>query len=73
MINFDEILTAEQKRELLQARLNQFAAEAYQHELNRQLGVSLENNELVDASEKALGELEAAINVHKSELDALAE
>lgn len=70
-IDFNNLLTPEQKRSLIEQRLAQFAAEAYQHELNRQVAAQLDQPELEAQSEKALGELEAAIVVHQTELDAL--
>lgn len=70
-IDFNALLTPEQKRNLIEQRLAQFAAEAYQHELNRQVAAQLDQPELASQSEKALGELEAAITVHQTELEAI--
>ena len=70
-INFDALLTTEQKRELLTQRLQQFAAEAYQHELNRQIATTISDENAVAQSEAALITLETAINVHQEALDGL--
>jgi hypothetical protein len=70
-IDFGSLLTDEQKAALIQQRISQFAAEAYQHELNKKTGESVGSAEQVDASTQALSVLEAAINVHQIELDKL--
>jgi hypothetical protein len=70
-IDFNTLLTDEHKRDLLQQRIEQFAAEAYQHELNRQIAVSINDAEATSQAESALITLETAINVHQAELDSL--
>lgn len=70
-IDYSGLLTPEQKKNLLEQRLTQFAAEAYQHELNKQVALSASDSDSVSKAEEALGILETAINVHKNELDAL--
>lgn len=70
-IDYTTLLTAEQKRNILSQRISQFAAEAYQHALNKQTCEALGDTEGVEAANKALTILDAAINTHKSELDAL--
>ena len=70
-IDFGSLLTDEQKASLLQQRISQFAAEAYQHELNKKTGETIGSEEQVESSNKALEVLEAAINVHKAELEGL--
>lgn len=70
-INFDAVLTNEQKAEILQQRITQFAAEAYQHTLNLKTAESLDSAEQVETIKKNLVILEAAIKVHQEELDAL--
>ena len=67
-IDFDAVLTNEQKAEIIQQRITQFAAEAYQHELNKKTIDSLGSEEQIQTIEKNLEILEAAINVHKEEL-----
>ena len=70
-IDFNNLLTHEQKRDLLAQRIQQFATEAYQHELNRQIAVSVDDEQAVTQSEQALSTLEVAITVHQAELDGL--
>ena len=67
-IDFDAVLTNEQKAEIIQQRITQFAAEAYQHELNKKTANSLGTEEQIETIEKNLEILEAAINVHREEL-----
>lgn len=70
-INYGDYLTAEQKRSLLQQRISQFAAEAWQHELNKKTCEQINDEAGVASATKALETLEAAINVHTAELSAL--
>jgi hypothetical protein len=70
-IDFNNLLTAEQKHDLLTQRIQQFATEAYQHELNRQIAVSVNDEQATLQAESALVTLETAINVHQVELDGL--
>lgn len=70
-IDYGTLLTTEQKRNILQQRIAQFAAEAYQHSLNKQTNESLEDSAGSEAADKALTVLEAAIAVHQAELAAL--
>jgi hypothetical protein len=70
-IDFNALLTDEHKRNLLQQRIEQFAGEAYQHELNRQIAEKINDSDSVAQSVSALVTLETAITVHQEELDAL--
>ena len=70
-IDFNTLLTHDQKQDLLNQRIQQFASEAYQHELNRQIAVSVNDVEATANAESALATLETAINVHQAELDGL--
>jgi hypothetical protein len=70
-IDFNNLLTADQKRDLLTQRLSQFASEAYQHELNRQIAEHISDQPAIDQAESALATLEIAIDVHQAELDGL--
>ncbi|MGA1046550.1 MAG: hypothetical protein ACO3UU_00940 [Minisyncoccia bacterium] len=70
-IDYNSILSVEQKRSLLQQRITQFAAEAYQHSLNRKTCEGLEDTAGVENADKSLQILEAAISVHQAELDSL--
>ena len=70
-IDFNNLLTHDQKRDLLTQRIAQFATEAYQHELNRQIAVSVNDEQATLQAESALATLETAINVHETELAGL--
>jgi hypothetical protein len=70
-INFDNLLSNDQKRNLLTQRIEQFATEAYQHELNRQIAERVNDEEAVTSSVNALNVLDNAITVHEEELASL--
>jgi hypothetical protein len=70
-MDYSLLLTTEQKKAILEQRIAQFAAEAYQHDLNKKL--AKDNKEAVTAADNALVTLEAAINLHQNELNKLGE
>ena len=70
-LDFNSLLTGEQKHNLLTQRIEQFAAEAYQHELNRQIAAQVNDSDSVAQCEAALATLETAITVHQEELKSL--
>lgn len=72
-INYAALLTSEQKQNILNQRISQFAAEAWQHEMNKQTCEKLGDESGVAASVQALETLEAAINVHQDELKLISE
>jgi hypothetical protein len=67
-LDYSSLLSDEQKKSILEQRLTQFAAEAYQHDINKTVAKASGNAEGVAAAEAALETLEAAINVHQDEL-----
>jgi len=67
-INFEELLTNEQKISILQQRISQFAAEAWQHSLNRQTCEAVGDTEGMQSADNALTVLGAAITVHQEKL-----
>lgn len=67
-IDYSSLLTSEQKKSILEQRLTQFAAEAYQHEINKQVASAAGNTDGVKAADEALAVLDAAIKVHQEEL-----
>ncbi len=67
-IDYSSLLTNEQKEKLLNQRIAQFAAEAWQHELNKKTCEQLGDEAGVANAEKALEVLDAAITVHQAEL-----
>jgi hypothetical protein len=70
-IDYTTLLTAEQKRNILSQRISQFAAEAYQHSLNKVTCESIGDTEGAEGADKALVILEAAIDTHSTELAGL--
>ena len=70
-IDYASLLTDEQKRNILTQRVSQFAAEAYQHTLNKTTCESLGDTAGIEAADKALAVLEAAIATHQAEIAAL--
>lgn len=71
-IDYGSFLTDEQKKSILEQRLAQFAAEAFQHEINKTVAAATDNEDGVKAADEALVILDKAIEIHKVELDALA-
>jgi hypothetical protein len=72
-IDYSSLLTDEQKRNLLNQRISQFAAEAWQHELNKKTCEQLGDTEGEANSVNALSVLDAAIAVHQAELAGMPE
>jgi hypothetical protein len=70
-MDYSSLLTNDQKRSILEQRIAQFASEAYQHTLNKE--VSSGNPEAVLAADEALAILDNAITVHQEELNKLGE
>lgn len=70
-IDFASLLTTDQKRQLIQNRIAQFAAEAYQQTLNKKTAESLQSESQVETAEKSLALLEEAIRIHQEELSKL--
>jgi hypothetical protein len=65
-MDYSALLSNQQKKSILEQRIAQFAAEAYQHTLNKQ--VSANSPEAVQAANDALAILNNAIKVHQDEL-----
>jgi len=53
-IDYASLLSTEQKRSILEQRLNQFALEAYQHDINRKVAVASNNDEGIKNADDAL-------------------
>lgn len=70
-IDYNALLSVEQKRQILEQRIAQFASEAYQHSLNKKSLEAVEDTNGVESANKSIQVLEAAITVHKAELEAL--
>ena len=69
-IDYSGLLSPEQKQALLTQRIEQFAAEAYQHQLNKQIAESIGDTEAISNADAALATLETAITVYQDEMDA---
>lgn len=67
-IDYGSMLSDENKRSILTARLQQFLQEAYQHEINKTVAQASNNEEGVKAADEALAVLDTAITVHQEEL-----
>lgn len=70
-MDYSSLLSTEQKRSILEQRIAQFASEAYQHAINKQ--VAGDNAEAVTAADEALAILDNAIKIHQDELAKLGE
>ena len=66
-IDYSGLLSPEQKQALLTDRIQQFAAEAYQHQLNKQIAESIGDTEAISNADAALATLETAITVYQTE------
>lgn len=69
-IDFGALLTTEQKRAILEARIAQFANEGYQHTLNKAAATT---PEAIAQADEAIAIIAAAIEAHQVELDSLGE
>jgi hypothetical protein len=70
-VDYNALLTSDQKKQILEARLAQFASEAYQVTLNLATAEKLGNQEQIDKVKSNLNLLETAIVVHQEELSTL--
>ena len=67
-IDFDAYLTLEQKKLIVESRLQQFAAEAYQAHLSKEIQILRGDDYAVSAYNESLDLIESAISVHADEL-----
>ena len=67
-ISYENLLTLEQRKAIVENRLQQFATEAYQTELNKEIQISQGDEQAVDACDVSLALIESAIAVHEEEL-----
>jgi len=70
-VDYNALLTSDQKKQILEARLAQFASEAYQVTLNLATAEKLGNQEQIDKVKSNLNLLETAIIVHQEKLNTL--
>lgn len=71
-IDYNKYISAEQRAGILKERIQRFATEAWQHELNKKTCEAVGDEAGVASSDAALAALEAAIGVNEAELVALA-
>lgn len=67
-IDYTGLLSDEQKKSILEQRLTQFASEAFQHDINKDVATASNNEEGIKQATEALAILETAITVHQTEL-----
>ena len=70
-IDYNNILSSEQKRSIVSQRISQLAAELYQHSLNKKAFENIGDEPGVESTEKAITILESALSVHEEELKSL--
>ena len=70
-MDYASLLSNDQKKSILEQRIAQFASEAYQHTLNKEVAAG--NAEAVQAADDALAILDNAIKIHQEELAKLGE
>lgn len=70
-IDYNSLLTLDQKINLIESRIQQFAAEAYQYELSLKTAKELGSEEQVEQILNLISSLEIAIRVHQEELKLL--
>jgi hypothetical protein len=70
-MDYSSLLTEDQKRNLLQGRIQQFASEAYQYTLNLKTAEELGSEDQLEGIKKSIDILETAIKVHQEELSKL--
>jgi len=63
----------DQKRQLIEQRLQQFAVEKFGHEMNRQVAVGADDTDAVAAADASITTLNTVIAVYQTELGALPE
>jgi hypothetical protein len=66
-------LTNEQKTEILNQRLAQFETEKYQHELNKEVALALDEPAQAEQADQAILIIDTAIEVHQTKLDELSQ
>jgi hypothetical protein len=71
-IDFNQVLSTEQKQAILSNSIQQFAAEGYKLELNRQVAEKQEDNaDNLAAIDKDIATIKGAIDIYQKELEAL--
>jgi len=71
-MDYSTLLSDDQKRDLLTQRIQQFAAEAYQHSLNLKVAELTGDTNAQEIATTSIAALDQALQVHTEELAALA-
>lgn len=71
-MNFEELLTADQRKEVLENRILGFSVEAYQVSLNKKVAEAVNDVDGIQQSQNSLAMLEIAIGIYKDELATIA-
>lgn len=64
-------LTDDQKRQLIEGYLAQFAVDSFGHELNREVAIVKGDTEAVARADAAIAEIATATATYQAQLDAL--
>jgi hypothetical protein len=72
-IDFNEILTVEQKRQILEQRILQYAAVRYENVLNKETAEKTNNTAAIEEADNNIATCEAAIETHNEHLNSLPE
>lgn len=70
-VDFSSLLPPEERREVINKRIQQLAAEGYQHNLNRLAAQRNNKPELVTEADTAMRELAIVIETYQQELNNL--
>ena len=66
---YDKYLTSEQKAAIITQKLQQFAVEAFQHELSKKVFLEMGDTSGFELSQNLISQLETAISIAETELD----
>lgn len=67
-MNFSDFLSVEQKRSLLEQKIVQFAAEGYQHTINKQVAIAAGKLQEAEYADEQINIIKTAIETYQSEL-----
>ena len=70
-IDYAALLTDEQKRYILNQRIQGFAADAWQNQINKDIAIKVGDDVALAEANKNLATLDLAIEMHQAELAAL--
>ena len=72
-LDYSALLTNEQKRNILDQRITNFAADAYANSINKKSAEALGDTDAAATAQANIDTLTKAIEVHQEELSTLAE